>query len=649
MEYFLSFDFSTQGLKAVCIDSAGVLKYNSVLNFDLDLPNFKTTNGTHQFEDTFTSPPLMWVAALENLLLKMKSENFDFSLVKAISGCGQQHGSVYLNKDARNIFKNLNSDLSLVEQLKNVFSCDSPVWQDSSTKNEIKILTKIVSDSDMVKLSGSNYYERFTASQILKKVQTGVEFHRVQLVSNFATNLFLLPEGSCVANDYFCPIESSDASGMNLLNIDKKCWIPEIITALGLEKDKIGDVIDSQIVGNVGSFFSEKFGFTSDCKIVIFSGDNPSTFCSYQSTDLVFSLGTSDTCFFSVPKINKNAKGLGGHVFVHPHNPDKYMGMVNSNTLKLLMQFHKVCFKNGSLARLKVRDEYFNKSWQLFNASLKKLSSNINYFGFYFFQEEIQPKLKCNLKFVKKENHFVEIKDFDDKEVNAKCILESQFFAMKYYATQLGKLNYDRVFVTGGASSNKEILQYLSNIFNKPIYQQKHGNASAAFGGCLRAIYEFNKLKDPSLIYDDFLANFNFETIKIIDPVNDDELRFHLDKKYHDYVELRCDYTLRPNFQKKFRPQIVGKLIKQLLNDRLTGATYHPDTCSQWTKEISDEIKIKLKELDLKRYKYVVNVVIGEMRGEGVRMGCRCFWDSDTDNIAQETFINVFFHFSTLF
>lgn len=46
-------------------------------------------------------------------------------------------------------------------------------------------------------------------------------------------------------------------------------------------------------------------------------------------------------------------------------------------------------------------------------------------------------------------------------------------------------------------------------------------------------------------------------------------------------------------------------------------------------------------EMNLPRYKYVVQVVIGEQRGEGVRMGSRCFWDSETDNVANETYTNV--------
>lgn len=45
--------------------------------------------------------------------------------------------------------------------------------------------------------------------------------------------------------------------------------------------------------------------------------------------------------------------------------------------------------------------------------------------------------------------------------------------------------------------------------------------------------------------------------------------------------------------------------------------------------------------MNLPRYKYLVQVVIGEQKGAGVRMGCRCFWDSQTDAVASETYVNV--------
>ena len=40
------------------------------------------------------------------------------------------------------------------------------------------------------------------------------------------------------------------------------------------------------------------------------------------------------------------------------------------------------------------------------------------------------------------------------------------------------------------------------------------------------------------------------------------------------------------------------------------------------------------------RYKIIVQVVIGEQRGEGVNMAARCFWDAHADDHAMDTFKN---------
>lgn len=45
--------------------------------------------------------------------------------------------------------------------------------------------------------------------------------------------------------------------------------------------------------------------------------------------------------------------------------------------------------------------------------------------------------------------------------------------------------------------------------------------------------------------------------------------------------------------------------------------------------------------LDLPRYKILVHVVVGESRGEGVRVGTRCLWDTTTDSMVHESFTNV--------
>lgn len=101
-----------------------------------------------------------------------------------------------------------------------------------------------------------------------------------------------------------------------------------------------------------------------------------------------------------------------------------------------------------------------------------------------------------------------------------------------------------------------------------------------------------------------------------------------------------ADNSLRPLYKNSFHPADAKRIIKEVLESKLKDKTYNPEITSQWCRDIADDIKIRLKELNLPRYKYVVNVAIGEQRGEGIRIGCRCFWDADVDASAQETFIN---------
>lgn len=40
------------------------------------------------------------------------------------------------------------------------------------------------------------------------------------------------------------------------------------------------------------------------------------------------------------------------------------------------------------------------------------------------------------------------------------------------------------------------------------------------------------------------------------------------------------------------------------------------------------------------RYKYVVQVVLGVQKGQGIQAGCKNFWDADTDNVAFESYLD---------
>src|SRR5580658_359462 len=100
---FLGLDSSTQSLTAVVVDlDTHKVGYEKSINFDQALPQFKTRHGVLPGRDPLVkhSPPRLWAAALDLLLAQMKKDGVALGKILAISGSGQQHGSVYLNDRA---------------------------------------------------------------------------------------------------------------------------------------------------------------------------------------------------------------------------------------------------------------------------------------------------------------------------------------------------------------------------------------------------------------------------------------------------------------------------------------------------------------------------------------------------------------------
>ncbi|XP_063352342.1 dynein light chain Tctex-type protein 2B isoform X2 [Pelmatolapia mariae] len=99
-------------------------------------------------------------------------------------------------------------------------------------------------------------------------------------------------------------------------------------------------------------------------------------------------------------------------------------------------------------------------------------------------------------------------------------------------------------------------------------------------------------------------------------------------------------YHIRPNHQQKFRPAVVKECIREIVRERLSGVQYNPEEVPELTRSLADSVKDKIKNAGFDKYKLVVQVVIGEQRGQGVKMSSRCFWDADADSYAEDVFMN---------
>eukprot|EP00063_Salmo_salar_P030463 XP_014005298.1 PREDICTED: tctex1 domain-containing protein 2 isoform X1 [Salmo salar] len=68
----------------------------------------------------------------------------------------------------------------------------------------------------------------------------------------------------------------------------------------------------------------------------------------------------------------------------------------------------------------------------------------------------------------------------------------------------------------------------------------------------------------------------------------------------------------------RFKAAVVKECIRDILREQLSGVQYDPDEVGVLSRSLADCIKDKLKDVGFDRYKLVVQVVIGEQRGEGV-------------------------------
>ncbi|GAH06833.1 unnamed protein product, partial [marine sediment metagenome] len=149
------------------------------------------------------------------------------------------------------------------------------------------------------------------------------------------------------------------------MNIKTKQWDKRALNATAPYLiQKLPPLTDSyEIIGKISPFFIKKHGLNPNTLLIAWSGDNPNSLIGVGLIDkgkVAISLGTSDTYFGYMKNLHLDLNGEG-HVFGAPTGD--YMSLI--------------CYKNGSLAREKIKEE-FNLDWDKFSEILRKTSPGNN-------------------------------------------------------------------------------------------------------------------------------------------------------------------------------------------------------------------------------------------------------------------------------
>merc|ERR1712054_646212 len=106
-------------------------------------------------------------------------------------------------------------------------------------------------------------------------------------------------------------------------------------------------------------------------------------------------------------------------------------------------------------------------------------------------------------------------------------------------------------------------------------------------------------------------------------------------------VQFENTYQLAPRDEEKFEPGKVKECIAEVFKKKFgEGFTYNAEDAAEMGTEVCTEIQDRIKELGYKRYKLITQVTIGEMKGQTMRIGSRCLWDTQNDNCASEVLQN---------
>jgi len=396
----------------------------------------------------------------------MKKDGVALGEILAISGSGQQHGSVYFNERIDAALANLDPQKTLVENLRGVFARKtSPIWMDSSTAAECaEIRKKLGGIKYTASRTGSDTFERFTGPQIRKFAKTEPKAYaktaHIALVSSFMASLLA---------GKIAPIDFGDGAGMNLMDIRRKVWDTDALkaTAPNLKKKLPPLAASGKVIGPVSAYFVNKYGLNPAALATAWTGDNPASVIGLgliKPGQVAISLGTSDTFFGSMEKCQTDENGEG-HVFGSPTGG--YMTLI--------------CFKNGSLAREKIRELYGIADWKKFGELLKQTNpGNDGGILLPWFEAEIVPRVN---------QPGVHRFDLDEKNVAANCraIFEAQMLSMRLHS-QWMNVSPKKIYATGGAANDRALLQVLADVMNCRVLRIEVSK-SAALGAALQAAH----------------------------------------------------------------------------------------------------------------------------------------------------------------
>lgn len=278
--YYIGVDLGTSAVKLILMAEDGSLRNIQSCEYPLFFPE----NGWSE-----QNPADWWNAVVKGI----HKLCFDISpdQVAGISFGGQMHGLVTLD-EADNVIR------------------PAILWNDGRTTEETNYLNEVIGRDKLSEYTANIAFAGFTAPKILwmqkNEPELWVKVKKIMLPKDYlAYRLF-----GTFCTDY------SDASGMLLLDVKKRCWSKEMMEICHVRREQLPTLFESyEVVGTIRPEIAEELGISKEVKIVAGAGDNAAAAVGTGTVGegrCNLSLGTSGTIFISSEKF-----GVDEHNALH--------------------------------------------------------------------------------------------------------------------------------------------------------------------------------------------------------------------------------------------------------------------------------------------------------------------------------------------
>lgn len=328
MSYYIGVDIGTSGTKTVLFSNSG----ETIASATVEYPLYQPQNGWAEQE-----PNDWWVATYTSINQVITKSRVSNEEIKGIGLSGQMHGLVMLDGDGKVIRPSI-------------------IWCDQRTVKECEEITAKVGKERLIEVTANPALTGFTASKILwvknnepqnfekcRKILLPKDYIRFMLSGEFAT-------------------EVSDASGMQLIDINTRNWSDEVLTKLGIDKNLLLKVYESvEISANVNNQAAKLTGLKAGTPIAGGAGDQAAGAVGngiVREGIVSSTIGTSGVVFAHT---NKPIIDKGGriHTFCHAvPNAWHVMGVTQGAGLSLKWFRDHFCISEMETAKQMEIDPY---------------------------------------------------------------------------------------------------------------------------------------------------------------------------------------------------------------------------------------------------------------------------------------------------